>query len=239
MKKLLAISLALNAAFVVWISLKELTVHAAGGRGTPIGNGDVNGDGTLDIADAIYIIQNQFFGGPAPVPIECPEPPPTWTVCATGETKCYDAAGNEIDCMSADFPGQDGFYRSGCPFEGRFVDNGDGTVTDTCTVLMWQKTSPATKMNWQQALKYCEDLNLGGHSDWRMPNIKEIATLNDYTRYNPSTDPVFATVSGWYWSSTTLTDTPTFNVVFDFIGGAISSLRKSDQHAVRAVRTGP
>jgi len=45
-------------------------------------------------------------------------------LAATGQTKCYDAAGAEIDCASADFPGQDGFYQVGCPSAGRFVDNG-------------------------------------------------------------------------------------------------------------------
>jgi hypothetical protein len=116
--------------------LRELTAHAVGrGGGNPIGNGDVNGDGTIDISDAIYLLESLFLGGEAPVPIECP-PPVVKGLPATGQTKCYDSAGNEIDCTSADFPGQDGFYQAGCPSEGRFVDNDDGTVTDKCTGLM-------------------------------------------------------------------------------------------------------
>ena len=58
---------------------------------------------------------------------------------ATGQTTCYDTEGNVINCGSAEWPGQDGFYQAGCPSAGRFVDNGDGTVTDSCTGLVWQK----------------------------------------------------------------------------------------------------
>jgi hypothetical protein len=60
---------------------------------------------------------------------------------ATGQTKCCDAVKNEIvNCTSADCPGRDGFYQAGCPTTGRFVDDGDGTVSDLCTGLLWQKT---------------------------------------------------------------------------------------------------
>ena len=113
---------------------------------------------------------------------------------------------------------------------------GIGTITDKCLSLIWQKATAPDRMNWQQALQYCAGLELEGRGDWRLPSIKELATLNDYTRYNPSTDPVFETGPDWYWSSTTLSDTTTHDVVFDFIGGAISSRRKTDRYPVRAVR---
>lgn len=49
------------------------------------------------------------------------------------------------------------------------VDNGDGTVTDTKTGLMWQKADAGT-MNWETAIAYCKKLMLAGHSDWRLPS---------------------------------------------------------------------
>jgi len=61
-----------------------------------------------------------------------------------------------------------------------YTDNGDGTVTDTSTDLMWQQVSSSSK-TWKEALVYCEGLNLGGHTDWRLPNIKELQSLVDYS----------------------------------------------------------
>ncbi len=59
----------------------------------------------------------------------------------TNQAFCCDTGGGELSCSSPDFPGQDGFYGTGCQSEGRFTDNGDGTVTDACTGLMWQKAN--------------------------------------------------------------------------------------------------
>ncbi len=61
-----------------------------------------------------------------------------------------------------------------------YQNNGDGTITDLDTGLMWtQLPGPAT--TWDAALSYAENLSLGGYSDWRLPNIKELQTLTDYT----------------------------------------------------------
>ncbi len=64
--------------------------------------------------------------------------------------------------------------RGGQPNTGSFRDNGNGTVTDMVTGLMWQQTTPDNMMTWQQALAYCEGLTLGDHTDWRMPTVKEL-----------------------------------------------------------------
>ena len=60
-----------------------------------------------------------------------------------------------------------------------YVNNGDGTITDTDTSLMWTQL-PSSAMAWDSALTYAEGLTTGGYSDWRMPNIKELQTLTDY-----------------------------------------------------------
>jgi hypothetical protein len=67
-----------------------------------------------------------------------------------------------------------------------FVDNRDGTITDTGTGLVWQQATAPGTYTWQQALAYCENLTLGGHGDWRLPNRNELQTLVDYSRYNAS-----------------------------------------------------
>ena len=63
----------------------------------------------------------------------------------------------------------------------RFVDNGDGTVTDKTTGLMWQQ-GDNPRMNWFETLKYCQNLILAGYSDWRLPNIKELNTILNLNR---------------------------------------------------------
>lgn len=77
-----------------------------------------------------------------------------------------------------------------------FLDNGDGTITDKATGLMWQKGDSGNGLDWKEALAYAENLELGGHSDWRLPNAKELQSIVDYSR-SPQTsdsaaiDPIF------------------------------------------------
>ena len=102
-----------------------------------------------------------------------------------------------------------------------FVDNGDGTISDEATGLMWAQADSGEAMNWEQALAYAQEMNDQGHlgyDDWRVPNVKELQSIVDYTR-SPYTsdsaaiDPLFGATSitneagvsdyGFYWSSTT------------------------------------
>jgi uncharacterized protein DUF1566 len=258
MKKILAISLVMNAALAAGLSWKQLSAQAAGG-GVPIANGDVNGDGSIDLSDAVYLLSGLFLGGPAPLDIRCPLPANEHGLPATGQMMCYDLYANEIDCVSPDFPGQDGFYRAGCSGEGRFVDNRDGTVTDTCTELMWQIDTADINGNgmigdedrpdWSGALKYCEELELAGHTDWRLPNVREIQSIVDFGRFQPSIDPVFSAnfgglSAGWYWSSSSVARVPDFAWQVNFDDGFVSFCRgdtcgKYGPAFVRAVRQVP
>ncbi|RUM68066.1 MAG: hypothetical protein DSZ05_01655, partial [Sulfurospirillum sp.] len=65
-------------------------------------------------------------------------------------------------------------------------------VTDHTTHLMWEDTSHITsKSSVAEAIKYCEDMTLGGYSDWHLPNINEIYTITDKTHYDPAINAVF------------------------------------------------
>lgn len=64
----------------------------------------------------------------------------------------------------------------GVPDKSRFHDNSDGTVTDNVTGLMWQKCENP-RMNWYDAIDFCEKMKLAGYDDWRLPNIKELNTI--------------------------------------------------------------
>jgi hypothetical protein len=61
----------------------------------------------------------------------------------------------------------------------RFVDNGDGTVTDTKTGLMWAAKDNGSLINWQTASSYCQSYSGGGYTDWRMPTLTELASIYD------------------------------------------------------------
>ena len=64
-------------------------------------------------------------------------------------------------------------------------ENGEEMIRDKKTNLYWQKTSVGGK-TWTEALKYCENLTYAGHSDWRLPNKNELASLVDFTKENPA-----------------------------------------------------
>jgi len=241
----LSIGLAFGLLFglTVGLVLSHRGSQVATAESVPSGNGDVNGDGTIDMADAIYLIHYLHVHGPAPVPIVCAPcdsccpPCPSPRLPATGQTTCYDTAGNIIDCVSADYPGQDAFYQAGCPTVGRFIDNGDGTVTDNCTGLMWQKETAPGMHTWQQALQYCEGLTFAGHDDWRLPNVRELGSIIDYSRFDPSIDPVFGAESFWYWSSSTDIHQPYDAWIVHSQTGGVGDVDKEDYNAyVRAVR---
>ena len=120
-----------------------------------------------------------------------------------------------------------------------FTDNGDGTVSDNETGLMWQQRDDGTERNWQEALDYCNCLSLAGHNDWRLPNIKELESIVDITRYNPAIDGVYfsATQSSNYWSATSyaynFTDAA---CCVHFGNGYVSYYYKSGRYYVRCVR---
>lgn len=118
--------------------------------------------------------------------------------------------------------------------------NGDGTVTDTSTGLMWQQET-AAEMAWESAISYCEDLSLAGYSDWRLPNINEVRSLVDYSKYyNPAIDisSFPDTVSSSYWSSTTFPNYSNRAWLVVFVSGYIVENAKSSSYYLRAVRGG-
>jgi len=123
-------------------------------------------------------------------------------------------------------------------FPSSFTDNLDGTVTDNGTGLMWQQEDDNQARNWESALAYCEDRDLGGHVDWRLPDVKELRSIVDNTRYNPAIDPVAfpGTNPTYYWSSSTIANyTPyAWSVLFDY--GDVYRYDKTNTYYVRCVR---
>ena len=68
----------------------------------------------------------------------------------------------------------------------RFTENGDGTVTDTKTGLMWAAKDNGIPISWSKAQDYCRNYSGGGHINWRMPTLAELASLYDPKKKNRS-----------------------------------------------------
>lgn len=101
------------------------------------------------------------------------------------------------------------------------TDNGDGTITDSSTSLMWSKSDSGSGMNWEDALAWVQEKNTEnylGYSDWRLPDIKELQSIVDYSRSPETSDsaaisPLFECTQiineagqadyPYFWSSTT------------------------------------
>ena len=119
-------------------------------------------------------------------------------------------------------------YVRGNPDYGRndFRDNGDGTITDRATGLMWAKADSGKGMDWEAALAWVQARNKEnylGHNDWRLPDAKELQSIVDYARAPAASEParrsaalgpafaVTRLAAGdypWFWSSTTHLDGP-------------------------------
>lgn len=117
----------------------------------------------------------------------------SYTVVDTDQVKCYNATGG-IPCPAPGTP----FYGQDAQHEGNlasYVDNGDGTVSDLNTGLLWQRTIDANgdgeidaddKRTAAEAEAYCLALTLAGSADWRLPTIKELYSLILFTGTDPS-----------------------------------------------------
>ena len=145
----------------------------------------------------------------------------------TGQTTCYDGAGDVITCPSPgqDFYGQDGNYTINPPSYTKLDSSGNSLadsasswamVRDNVTGLIWEvKTDDGgihgkdNTYTWQDAQDvFIAALNslsgFGGYTDWRMPTIKEVAYIVDCSTYDPAIDKSYFpyTRSSYYWSST-------------------------------------
>jgi hypothetical protein len=178
----------------------------------------------------------------------------------TGQGTCWDSAGSVIQCAGT---GQDGELQKG--LVTAYVDNGDGTITDARTGLMWEKLSDDGSIHdkddfytWENAFAVkVATLNGGGgfagHTDWRVPNVNELVSLVNYGAVNPSVSPALNTgcvasctvtscscteFTFYYWSSSTYQNFPQAAWLVDFSAGYIYASGKANSWHVRAVRGG-
>ena len=135
----------------------------------------------------------------------------TLGVPETGQTLCYDSSGGQIACAGT---GQDGEYRAGVAWPSpRFTDQGDGTVRDNLTGLVWLKNANCFgQQTWANALNAANTLGNGecglsdgsADGDWRLPNVRELTSLTDFSQVTPalpSGHPFTTVISDRYWTS--------------------------------------
>jgi Protein of unknown function (DUF1566) len=128
---------------------------------------------------------------------------------ATGQTTCWDTSGAPITCPGT---GQDGDIQAGAALN--YKDNGNGTITDNNTKLMWEKKSNDGTIHdkdnyytWDDAFAVhivgLNAVHFAGHTDWRLPNVKELQSILNYENALPAVSSAFNT--GCVASSTVLT----------------------------------
>jgi hypothetical protein len=127
---------------------------------------------------------------------------------------------------------------AGAPNEMSFTDNGDGTVTDNVTHLLWQQATPADSYDFDGAGAFCRDLTLAGHDDWRLPSQIELVSIADLGRSAPAIDTaVFpGTPSDFFWSSTIWGTSPTTAGSITFARGSTRQQNMTMRLYVRCVR---
>jgi hypothetical protein len=119
-----------------------------------------------------------------------------------------------------------------------------GIVTDSATALQWQDDysdngGDIKIANWKDAIGYCNELSLGGHNDWRLPNKNELLSIVDYTKSYPAISDEFQnTSSDYYWSSTTRASPPSHAWGVHFGGGHSYYNGKTHYNLVRCARSG-
>ena len=126
-----------------------------------------------------------------------------------------------------------------------FSDHENEMITHPNTGLIWQKSDDGIEKTWLDALTHCEELSQGGHDDWRLPNLNELHSITDYSRFRPAIDQNFFEINSnengryIYWSSTSyIHSTHNDDARYvDFYSGILQSSSKNDSYYVRCVRS--
>jgi hypothetical protein len=195
--------------------------------------------GTMHTLEEIYNIAvdiNSKVSGGTGLPYTAP-------VEASGQTNSFQT-------------GDDGHLRRGVAWPNpRFTDNGDATVTDNLTGLMWTKNADIGNgtRQWSQGIMDCEACIVGGYVDWHLPNIKELFSVTHFGYFDPAVpntagtgkctenDPFINMSMTEYWSSTTYCNPTLTTAAWCVIlfSGILEGMNKETYCFVWCVRGGP
>jgi len=166
-----------------------------------------------------------------------------------GRTKILPKTGQG---SSVSRTGDDGTYQAGNPTSPRFVDNGNGTISDRLSGLMWVQDpsqipggtwgSPGSpsSMTWNNAIDNSEALTYAGYSDWRLPNIIELESIVNYGGSYPAINGTYFlnTQQDYYWSSTTYNVNGSYALITRLDDGRTTNFNKGNPGYARPVRGG-
>jgi Protein of unknown function (DUF1566) len=214
---------------------------APGGQSdVPMGGtgGTVATGGTLDTGSSGGIVDTSATTSDGETTctssLSCPIEP-IYLVCERSPTAvCLDPNWNEWP-----LPNSQVDVSAGAPNLEAYTDNGDGTVTDNVTGLMWQQQTPASAETWVIAVGYClQVLDLAGHNDWRLPSIIELMSIVDTGHANPSINSKYfpSTPSERFWSSSLLAGSESQAWVIYFGAGGMARMDVTAAFYVRCVR---
>ena len=193
----------------------------------------------LDDTDAVSEYPDEETTGEDVRPLDYPANVQRWPMVSTGQTECY-GVGGRIPCpfLGSEFFGQDATYQVGVR---SYIDNGDATVTDGVTGLIWQKGYKAD-LTWYEAFRYCQNLSLAS-SKWRLPLTHELKSLVDYGASNPAIDTAAFpnTPSEWFWATkhTGFNDVASgleASWIINFFDGFVEYTSRANLYNVRCVR---
>lgn len=228
-------------------SVSGLTRAYFGSVGDEPRIGDYDGDGTEDFglfraAAGLWAVSGltRFYFGAAGDSAIAPGKT-KWAgdgIPVTGQTAVYHA-------------GDDGTHQAGAPFWLELVGlyPADWVVLDHRTGLMWAASGTGKGCLWGQmtdmyaAIDYCNNLDFGGCTDWRLPNIKELQSIVNYGRFDPAIDAASffnlpLAINLPYWSSTSLHTGSAMAWYCDYYAGDITTGSTIYLKYVRAVRAG-
>jgi hypothetical protein len=171
----------------------------------------------------------------------------------TGQTSCYDAGGLVILCPAHGASSEQDASYNPAATQPNYTNNGDFTLTDSRTGLMWKKcsegqnndatcTGTAGLYAWTAALAQCTGLtDPGGYTDWRLPNAGELSSIVNSQNSNPCVNTTYFpnTAASYYWTSTTYVPYSSYAWYVNFYYGYVKSSNKTTNYYVRCVRGGP
>jgi hypothetical protein len=208
-------------------------VRAVSTAQTARANGDTNGDGQIDVSDAVRLLFYLFAGAPPPVPLRLGEGLPV-------TTECVDFPGAP-ECFSQSPSDQQGLPREFEVIRPDASRSETWYTVDHATGLAWQYDESLELVNWEEALAHCEALELGGFTDWRLPSVRELQSIVNHGYLPPALNPAVFGSKSWaldgrdhwgFWSAT-----PGFTLLQDIGLISTSSLDPGITNWVRAVRT--
>ena len=168
---------------------------------------------------------------------------PGWATTMTCSANLVCERAGEAACVDPEWtewpvPNSPADVAAGAPNLERYTDNGDDTVTDNVTQLMWQKTAPSTVYSQTDALTHCSGLTQAGYDDWRLPTEIELISLIDFGSSSPCMDTRYFpnASSDAFWSATPSSTSAALAWGVTFLDGSVGTNAIALPYGARCVR---